>query len=206
MHCDSCANERCKKTEGITPKNCPMQHEELIKKANDILLQEENAKFFRAAAQVEAEGYGRWSRIREIAELCKKLGYTRIGLGFCTGLKKEAQVFCKIMKEYYGIEVVSVMCKMGATQKEAFGISDSEKVRPGTVEMSCNPVGQALYLNKQKTPLNVSLGLCVGHDALFSKYSDAFVVVMAVKDRALAHNPMGVLYTERYCSRMLLED
>ena len=43
---------------------------------------------------------------------------------------------------------------------------------------------QALLLNGQKTQFNIALGLCVGHDALFCKYSDALVTTLAAKDRA----------------------
>ena len=42
-----------------------------------------------------------------------------------------------------------------------------------------NPIGQAAFLNKVKTGLNIILGLCVGHDALFIKYSEAPITVFA---------------------------
>ncbi|HHT71048.1 MAG TPA: DUF1847 domain-containing protein, partial [Firmicutes bacterium] len=57
-----------------------------------------------------------------------------------------------------------------------------------------NPIGQAMALNKSQTDLNIILGLCVGHDTLFIKYSQAPVTVLAVKDRVLGHNPMAALY------------
>jgi len=58
----------------------------------------------------------------------------------------------------------------------------------------CNPIGQALFLNKSQTDFNIILGLCVGHDSLFIKYAEAPVTVFAVKDRVMAHNSMGALY------------
>jgi len=58
----------------------------------------------------------------------------------------------------------------------------------------CNPITQAEFLNKEKTDLNIVIGLCVGHDSLFMKYSEAPVTVLAVKDRVLAHNPLGAVY------------
>ena len=58
----------------------------------------------------------------------------------------------------------------------------------------CNPIGQAVFLNKEKMDLNLILGLCVGHDTLFIKYSEAPVTVFATKDRVLGHNPMAALY------------
>ena len=33
-----------------------------------------------------------------------------------------------------------------------------------------NPILQARVLNQRQTDLNVVVGLCVGHDSLFSKY------------------------------------
>ena len=38
------------------------------------------------------------------------------------------------------------------------------------------------------------LGLCVGHDSLFYQYSEARVTTLVVKDRVLAHNPVGAIY------------
>jgi uncharacterized metal-binding protein len=58
----------------------------------------------------------------------------------------------------------------------------------------CNPIGQAEFLNDAKTDFNIILGLCVGHDSLFIKYSKAPITVFAVKDRVLAHNPLGAIY------------
>jgi uncharacterized metal-binding protein len=48
------------------------------------------------------------------------------------------------------------------------------------------------------------VGLCVGHDSLFLKYSKAFTTVLIAKDRVLAHNPVGALYTTgSYYARLL---
>jgi len=58
----------------------------------------------------------------------------------------------------------------------------------------CNPIGQALVLNEAKTEFNILMGLCVGHDSLFLKNSDAPVTVFAVKDRVLGHNPLAAIY------------
>lgn len=200
MHCSQCGANRCKKEEGPIPAACPMRDEKLFERADALLKSPENAALFHAAAQVEAEGYGRWPRVREVAELMKKLGYHKLGLAFCTGLKQEAAAFTAIM-ETHGLTVVSAMCKMGARPKEDYGITDEEKVRPGTFEVICNPVAQALYLNEQGTEYNVILGLCVGHDALFAKYAKAPTGTVVAKDRALANNPVGALYCQ-YCKRM----
>ena len=70
----------------------------------------------------------------------------------------------------------------------------------------CNPIAQAKILNHAQTDFNILLGLCVGHDSLFMKYSKAMVTVFAVKDRLLGHNPLAALYTSHsYYDRFLVK-
>ncbi len=59
----------------------------------------------------------------------------------------------------------------------------------------CNPILQAKMLDGWGADLNVVIGLCVGHDALFCRYSEALVTTMVVKDRVLGHNPAAALST-----------
>ncbi len=58
----------------------------------------------------------------------------------------------------------------------------------------CNPILQAMILNREGADFNVLPGLCVGHDSLFFKYADAPCTVLAVKDRGLGHNPLVAVY------------
>ena len=71
--------------------------------------------------------------------------------------------------------------------------------------VSCNPVGQALLLNEVKTEFNVIVGLCVGHDSLFIKHSEAPVTVLIAKDRRLGHNPIAAL-TNYYYDKFFQRD
>ena len=87
--------------------------------------------------------------------------------------------------------------------KLELGLSEKVKVRPGTFEPACNPVAQARFLNQMKTDLNLIVGLCVGHDMLFTKYSDAPVTTLVVKDRVMGHNPVGVLYGQHFYYKRL---
>ena len=67
----------------------------------------------------------------------------------------------------------------------------------------CNPVMQAKILNKEKTDMNIVMGLCVGHDSLFYKYSEALVTTLVAKDRVMGHNPAAALYTsESYYGKL----
>ena len=84
-------------------------------------------------------------------------------------------------------------------------LKDEEKVRPGQYEALCSPVGQAALLAKAGTQLNVVIGLCVGHDSLFFMHSKAPATVLIAKDRVLAHNPAGALYS-RYIRRTMLPE
>lgn len=133
-----------------------------------------------------------WCRIKEIIEFCNQLGYKKLGLGFCVGLKDEARVLTDIL-ERNGFEVVSVGCMAGAPTLGDVGLEEYR----GASTKACNPIMQAEVLNKEKTELNIMLGLCVGHDILFIKYSKAGVTPLIVKDMALAHNPAAALYTSQ---------
>lgn len=134
------------------------------------------------------------TRIQETAEFARKMGYRRLGVAFCSGLKEEARTLAGIL-EAQGFEVVSVVCKVGGTPKEAIGLSDDQKVRVGEFESMCSPIAQAAVLNAEKTEFNILVGLCVGHDALFLKYSDALCTVLVAKDRVLGHAPAAALHT-----------
>lgn len=73
-----------------------------------------------------------------------------------------------------------------------------DKLSSDDYKAICNPICQALVLNKEQTDLNIILGLCIGHDILFTKHSQAPVTTLAVKDRGLAHNPLGAIYSNYY--------
>lgn len=137
-------------------------------------------------------------RIEEIVEFCKKQGYHTLGLAFCIGLRNEALALNRIL-ESHGFKVVSVICKVGHTDKSEIGVQPEEKISKSCAhESMCNPVAQAMILNAEKTEFNLMLGLCVGHDSMFIKYAEAPVTVVAVKDRLLGHNPLAALYSNYY--------
>ena len=192
--CANCAVTACKKNgERKLPKNCPMREEQLLRDAMEVYKQPEDGAFYVGASEIEGLGHFQWVRVKETMLLCRRMGYRRIGLAFCSGLHKEAKILCGIM-EREGFEVISVMCKAGGLDKTAGGVPESGKVKAGRFEAMCNPVFQAKLLNSQHTEFNIVLGLCVGHDSLFYKYSEAMVTTLVVKDRVLAHNPAGALY------------
>ena len=195
MHtCAKCAVWACTKPEREPmPGNCPMRRADRMEETFEEYRKPENERFFKVASSIEALGYCRWPRLKETAELCVRMNYKRIGMAFCIGLKREAKVIDAVFRDY-GLDVVSVVCKAGGIPKQRVGIPEEHMVRPGTHEVMCNPIAQAEFINDQKTDFNVVVGLCVGHDSLFCKYSDAMTTTLIAKDRVLAHNPAGAVY------------
>ena len=150
-----------------------------------------NRQIMTDSAEVEYEGYCKWTRIQEIMEFARKINATRIGIANCIGLINEARIFAKILRAN-GFEVYSVICKVAGQAKTSMGIpAECENIGPAM----CNPIMQARLLNKAQTDLNVVIGLCVGHDSLFYKYSDAYVTTLVTKDRVTGNNPAAALYT-----------
>lgn len=85
----------------------------------------------------------------------------------------------------------------------AAGDVSARESRHGGVSGEANAGQVHNLLNKGKTQMNILLGLCVGHDMLFTKYSEAPVTTLVAKDRVLAHNPVAAL-TNRYYRRKFL--
>ena len=192
--CAACTIEACKTGQlEKMPKNCPMHDRDFFDRVVQEYFKEENHDFFLASTAIEYLGYCRWPRLREVAEFAKRMGYTRLGMGFCVGLHKEAAIVDRVLRKQ-GFEVVSVACKTGNIPKVEVGYPSDMLLRPDTREAMCNPIAQAELLNQAQTQFNICLGLCVGHDSLFYKYSQAPVTTLVAKDRATGHNPVAAIY------------
>ncbi len=173
------------------PKFCPMKNmadviSRAMEKYEDPLIK----AIASNSAAVEADGYLKLCRVEETIEFAKRCGLKKIGVAFCIGLRKEARVLVNILKKH-GFEVYSVVCKAGSIPKEKMNL---KKIKIDRYEAMCNPIAQAMLLNEMKTDLNIIFGLCVGHDSLFAMHSKAPVTCLVVKDRVLAHNPIGAVY------------
>jgi len=175
------------------PKNCPMRNGELMEEALNKYSENENRDFYIKSCEIEAAGYGEWTRLRETVEFARSMGYKKLGLAFCRGLCSEAKTVAEILRKA-GFETVSVICKTGGVDKEYCGIPNEHKVKPGSFEAMCNPIAQAMLLNEQETEFNIVLGLCVGHDSLFYKYSKAPVTTLVTKDRVTGNNAAAAIY------------
>ena len=197
--CADCAVFACRSGDfDKLPLNCPMRERENLDAIVREYKKEEIGEFHRVAAIVEKEGYCKWPRVRETMEFARRMGYKKLGVAFCVGFKNEAKILAKLLRQN-GFEVVSVACKCGGYDKNTVGVTDEDKIRGG-FEAMCNPVTQAELMNQSETEFNIALGLCVGHDSLFYRYSNAMVTTLVAKDRAMGHNPAAALYlAEGYC-------
>lgn len=220
--CASCRvavrKRACVTPGGVGGVGCPTQEQaEALAAANAKYDDPQVREFARQASLQEASCYANRhqrpyvlqpskTRIQEIWEFAHRMGYTKLGLAFCLGLVGEAAKVEQIFKSH-GLEVVSALCKAGATPKEWLGLADEDKVRRGGFESVCNPVFQAELMNRASTHFNVLLGLCVGHDSLFFAHAKAPTTVLAVKDRVTGHNPLAAVYlSDGYYARLKESD
>lgn len=188
--CSVCFSRRCRKG-----KNCyPDINTEILA----VYQEAKNDRLTRASAAIESQYYQQATRLEEIKLFAQEMGYARIGIATCIGLIGEAQLIAAYLKKHFEVYVIN--CKNGGILKQKLGLP---QINAGAPEVMCNPIGQAQFLNQHQTDLNIICGLCVGHDILFTQYSEAPVTTIIVKDRVLGHNPAAVLYGSYYRKKVL---
>jgi len=135
-------------------------------------------KILEAAWDVALEKERTLCRLAELVYFALELGCRRLGVAFCEDLREPAHILVGVLRRF--MEVVPVGCRVG-----------SHPDRSG----ACNPSSAAAVLNSRKTDLNVLVGFCVGADSVFSRESNAPVTTIFVKDKSLANNPIGAVYS-----------
>ena len=207
--CSECGTLNCDRRQSMFPQFCLTQsgdQQEMESAVRSYAGSDADGLIARAAAEVEGRYYGKLTRVEEIIAFANLLGAKAIGIATCAGLIQECGAFVKVLRRQ-GLQPYTAVCKVGAIDKTEIGLPEALKIVPGSHESICNPIYQAKTLNTRKTELNVMVGLCVGHDSLFSKYSEAPVTTLIAKDRVLAHNPAAALYTiNSYYKRLLAAD
>lgn len=214
----SCGTTNCWSGDPATappkPGNCPSeQYEDVVRNSfAEYQGDSEDARIAFVAARVEGLCYqpvpgsdavnARWTRVEDTIAFAKLMGYRKIGMATCIGLLDESERLAAILRAQ-GFDPQSVCCKAGSIDKLKLGLSEADKVRPGTFEPACNPIAQAEICNRLGTDMNIIVGLCVGHDMLFNKHSKAPVTTLIVKDRVTGHNPIAVLYGQNFYYKRL---
>jgi len=192
MRCEKCGRHDC-----YQGKDCF----EIAERSRERYQDETTLKTTRVSTALEGRHYMQLCRIEEVIEFAREMGYQHLGIAFCIGLSQEVGILAEILKQH--VKVTTACCKTGGIEKEEFGL---EKIIDERIEAMCNPAGQAIHLNDSGTELNLIVGLCVGHDIIFTKESAAPVTTVVVKDRLLAHNPVGALYSGYWRKRLGLAE
>jgi len=193
--CVKCTVLRCssKEENKKVPASCPTEkYSDLVKETIDKFMLPENQAINQGwlgyMSKVMNPEKSReklsWTRVDEIMEYAKIRGMTRLGIATCYALMSESRSLSDIL-ESNGFDVLSISCLCGEVNPQDVGM-------PGNI--FCNPIMQAEVLNREKTELNIMVGLCLGHDILFLRHCKAETTPLVVKDRALGHNPVAALY------------
>lgn len=180
--CAMCPVKNCAKKFGeeeYYPNNCPTMRPEIPE-----ILEMYKDSTDQKLAQVSAVCSPDHSecRVMKTIRFAKECGFKKIGLAFCITLADDAKNLSQVLRKE-GFEVESVICKVGHHDRTYIGAPCSNKAM-------CNPIAQAELLNGAKTDLNIILGLCVGHDTLFIRHSEAPITVLAAKDHVYENAPM----------------
>lgn len=201
--CTDCAARGCDKADAQHPDFCVSEALDSAWLADVVALygDEQNKRVAIASATVERDGHGTKTRVEETIEFAKRIGAKKIGIATCVGLLKESRVLARLLRAN-GFDVYGIGCKVGEVPKTSIG---APLRCEQTGRNMCNPIAQAMLLNDEHTDLNIVMGLCVGHDSLFYRYSEAITTTLVVKDRVLVHNPVAALYAADGVYRRKLE-
>lgn len=178
MDCTKCTTKACRK---LSP--CVDNSMDYIDQ-----YQKETVKACISAASLLVNNgrAGTLNRLEEIVEYSKIRGFRKLGVAYCYGLEKEATILRKYLAGQ-GFHVLMVSCTVD-------GISET-RINPAKCKevVSCNPIGQAVALNKEGVEFVLLMGLCLGHDILVQKNLQADFTTFIVKDRVYKHNPLMAL-------------
>jgi len=157
----------------------------------------ETRKILESSLDVMSEKERTLCRLSELIYFCLGMKYKRIGIAFCMELFEQTEILRRLLRRFFS--VYPVCCKIGGRKIHDPGsMGEVNHKGVGFSDIACNPEGQAEMLNRIGTDINIIVGLCMGVDCIFSKASNAPVSTLFVKDKSLAHNPIGALYSEYY--------
>ena len=77
VHCADCKAYICRRGGPMkaTPNFCPMRGD--FPDFEELYAEGESLRFLSQSALVEAGGYCRWTRLEEVAEFCRAMGFRR---------------------------------------------------------------------------------------------------------------------------------
>lgn len=185
VDCLACEGREC-----LCGQRCPH-----IAVGLDLEVTPETRRIMEAATDIALETDRHLCRVTELVYLCLEMGYEKVGIAYCVDLSEPTRILVGLLRRF--IEVVPVCCKIVSDPmagSEAGGSGRSSEAS----EWACHPLLQAEVLNRAGTDINVMVGLSIGADAIFSRASHAPVTALFVKDKSLANNPIGAIYSDYY--------
>ena len=194
--CSICATRECRKDypKGIPDYCVASSFPDIIEQTKSQYSAPDAIDIYRAASRVAVDAKGNLRpRIVEAIEFARELKVKKVGLASCISLIRELAMVGELFTGA-GFEVVSVACQVGRVKPEARGVPELKGLHSST----CNPIAQAEILNREGTELNYVLGLCLGHDILFTRHSRAPASTLIVKDRVTGNNPAAALYSSHH--------
>jgi uncharacterized metal-binding protein len=189
--CLECTNRVC-----LQGESCPF-----LDLPDSLAPDLETQRILESTWDVALEEERTLCRLAELVYFGLEMGYQRLGVGFCEDLREPATILTRVLRRFF--EVIPVGCK--AHGEFSKGIPEAEgtgsRQLPGS-GVPCDPQAVAEILNSRNTDLNVLVGFCTGADCIFNKSSRAPVTTIFVKDKSLANNPIGAVYSHYYLTEI----
>jgi uncharacterized metal-binding protein len=187
VDCLACRERLC-----LLGKKCPSQPGDAAGPASPAI-----GAMLESAQDITFEKERTLCRLSEVIYFGLEMKFRRIGVAYCIDLEEPARILVGVLRRFF--ETIPVCCKIGGlpvSEPELLATGSGGKMGAGPI--ACNPLGQAEMLNALNPDLNVVVGLCVGVDSVFAQASEAPVTTLFVKDKSLANNPIGALYSDYY--------
>lgn len=150
-----------------------------------------------AATDIACEKERTLCRLSELIYFCLEMQYKRLGIAYCVDLEEPTEILVRLLRRFF--TVYPICCRVGGfTQTNPLQSESQSDKKCDNQDICCNPWGQAQILNRLGTDLNVMVGLCMGADCVFMQGSSAPATGLFIKDKSLANNPIGAIYSEYY--------
>jgi uncharacterized metal-binding protein/predicted Fe-Mo cluster-binding NifX family protein len=190
VDCLACTDRKC-----LRGERCDIAFPEVLASALD----HETDRILDASFDIASEHERTLCRLSELIYFCLEMQYRRIGVAYCLDLQEPAETLVRVLRRHF--TVYPICCKVGGVPfPEQDLLPQSARINRRTPPQNviCNPLGQAEVLNRLRTDINVLVGICMGADCIISRTSLAPVTTLFVKDKSLANNPIGAVYSEYY--------
>lgn len=171
------------------PEQCPGKvHIDVIEQAKKIYntAGTDARILWKAFGRLIGTGGAKKSRLEHLVDFCQSLGINQIGIASCLRYIHDAHYLQQVIKSQ-GFKCYLVMCKVGGLQTKDICIDKK------TDWIICNPLSQALFLNKLGCEVDVTLGLCMGQEMIFNKYAEGYITNLYVKEKISNERPRDTI-------------